>query len=95
MSFAVGDSVKFGIGLAPFDRWTSYDGMANAVVVAEKAGFVVPVAGESPRLIIIEKFDDQDADQVHEDNLEVLAIAGTLRGLLAGVDIRTGALDVL
>lgn len=28
-----------------------------------------------------------------EDNPEVLAIAGTLRGLLAGVDVTVGTLD--
>jgi quinol monooxygenase YgiN len=55
---------------------------------------VVSVDAEPPRLIIIEKFDDQDAYQAHEDNPEVLAIAGTLRGLLAGVDVKTGTLDV-
>jgi quinol monooxygenase YgiN len=54
---------------------------------------VVSVDAEPPRLIIVEKFDDQDAYQAHEDNPEVLAIAGTLRGLLAGVDIKTGTLD--
>jgi len=31
--------VKFGIGLAPLDRWASYDDMADAVAAAEKAGF--------------------------------------------------------
>jgi hypothetical protein len=36
----------------------------------------------------------QDAYQAHEDNPEVLAIAGTLRGLLAGLDVRVGILDV-
>lgn len=54
---------------------------------------VVSVDAEPPRLIIVEKFDDQDAYQAHEDNPEVLAIAGTLRGLLAGVDVTTGTLD--
>lgn len=37
---------------------------------------------------------DQDACQAHEDNPEVLAIVGTLRGLLAGVDVTVGILDV-
>ncbi len=37
---------------------------------------------------------DQDAYQAHEDNPEVLAVAGTLRGLLAGVDVTVGILDV-
>jgi quinol monooxygenase YgiN len=55
---------------------------------------VVSVDAEPPRLIIVEKFDDQDAYQAHEDNPDVLAIAGTLRGLLAGVDIKVGTLDV-
>jgi alkanesulfonate monooxygenase SsuD/methylene tetrahydromethanopterin reductase-like flavin-dependent oxidoreductase (luciferase family) len=54
--------VKFGIGLAPFDRWTSYDEMANAVVVAEKAGFdyvtlpdhiLIPEGPEQPRSGVI------------------------------------------
>jgi quinol monooxygenase YgiN len=54
---------------------------------------VVSVDAEPPRLIIIEKFDDQDAYQAHEDNPEVLAVAGTLRGLLAGVDIKAGTLE--
>ena len=54
---------------------------------------VVSVDAEPPRLIIVEKFDDQDAYQAHEDNPEVLAIASTLRGLLAGVDIKVGFLD--
>jgi quinol monooxygenase YgiN len=55
---------------------------------------VVAVDPEPPRLIIVEKFDDQDAYKAHEDNPEVLAIAGTLRGLLAGVDIKVGIMDV-
>jgi quinol monooxygenase YgiN len=55
---------------------------------------VVSVDAEPPRLIIVEKFDDQDAYQAHEDNPDVLAIAGTLRGLLAGVDIKVGTLDM-
>jgi quinol monooxygenase YgiN len=55
---------------------------------------VVWVDAEPPRLIIIEQFDDQDAYQAHENNPEVLGVAGTLRGLLAGVDIKVGTLDV-
>jgi quinol monooxygenase YgiN len=55
---------------------------------------VVSVDAEPPRLIIVEKFDDQDAYQAHEDNPDVLAIASTLRGLLAGVDVKVGTLDV-
>jgi len=55
---------------------------------------VVSVDAEPPRLIIVEKFDDQEAYQTHEDNPEVLAIAGPLRGLLAGVDVTAGILDV-
>jgi quinol monooxygenase YgiN len=87
--------VKFGIGLAPFGRWTSYDEMADAVAEPETGEFsVVSVDAEPPRLIIVEKFDDQDAYRAHEDNPEVLAVAGTLRGLLAGVDVTVGILDV-
>ena len=55
---------------------------------------MVSVDAEPPRVIIVEKFDDQDAYQAHEDNPEVLAVAGTLRGLLAGVDVTVGILDV-
>lgn len=55
---------------------------------------VVSVDAEPPRLVIVEKFDDQDAYQAHEDNPEVLAVAGTRRGLLAGVDVTVGILDV-
>jgi alkanesulfonate monooxygenase SsuD/methylene tetrahydromethanopterin reductase-like flavin-dependent oxidoreductase (luciferase family) len=31
--------VKFGVGLAPFDRWPRYDEMAEAVAFAEEVGF--------------------------------------------------------
>ena len=50
--------MKFGIGLAPFDRWASYDEMADAVAAAEKAGFdyvtlrdhiLIPEGPEQPR----------------------------------------------
>jgi probable F420-dependent oxidoreductase len=50
--------VKFGIGLAPFDRWASYEDMAEAVIMAERAGFdyvtlsdhiIVPEGDEQPR----------------------------------------------
>ena len=37
--------MKFGIGLAPFDRWTSYDEMADAVAAAEKADDLVVTSG--------------------------------------------------
>jgi quinol monooxygenase YgiN len=64
------------------------------VLIAEPGTREFSVVAEPPRLIIVEKFDDQDVYQAHEDNPEVLAIAGTLRGLLAGVDIKVGILDV-
>jgi alkanesulfonate monooxygenase SsuD/methylene tetrahydromethanopterin reductase-like flavin-dependent oxidoreductase (luciferase family) len=50
--------VRFWIGQAPFDRWTSYDEMAAAVAAAEKAGFdyvtlpdhiLIPEGPEQPR----------------------------------------------
>jgi alkanesulfonate monooxygenase SsuD/methylene tetrahydromethanopterin reductase-like flavin-dependent oxidoreductase (luciferase family) len=50
--------VKFGLGLAPFDRWSSYEEMADAVAAAEDAGFdyvtrpdhiIVPEGPEQPR----------------------------------------------
>jgi hypothetical protein len=36
---------------------------------------------------------DQISAAAMDDNPEVLAVAGTLRGLLAGVDVKTGILD--
>ncbi len=50
--------MRFGIGLAPLDRWQSYEDMAEAVVVAERVGFdyvtipdhvLVPQGPEQPR----------------------------------------------
>lgn len=50
--------MKFGFGLAPFDRWQGYEEMADAVAAAEQVGFdyvtvpdhvIVPVEGEQPR----------------------------------------------
>jgi probable F420-dependent oxidoreductase len=50
--------MKFGIGLAPFDRWGSWDDMSDAVVWAERAGFdyvtlpdhvILPEGPEKPR----------------------------------------------
>jgi probable F420-dependent oxidoreductase len=50
--------MKFGVGLAPFDRWDSYEDMAAAVLAAEQAGFayvtlpdhvIVPEGPEQPR----------------------------------------------
>ena len=46
------------------------------------------------RLIIVEKFNEIESLPAREDNPEVLAVAGTLRGLLAGVDVTVGILDV-
>jgi quinol monooxygenase YgiN len=54
---------------------------------------VVSVDAEPPRLIIVEKFDDRDAHRAHEDPPGVLAIAGTLRGFLAKVDVTVGIPD--
>jgi alkanesulfonate monooxygenase SsuD/methylene tetrahydromethanopterin reductase-like flavin-dependent oxidoreductase (luciferase family) len=54
--------VKFGFGLAPFDRWSSYEAMADAVAAAESAGFdyvtlpdhiIVPEGPERPRSGVI------------------------------------------
>jgi probable F420-dependent oxidoreductase len=50
--------MKFGIGLAPFDRWAGYEDMAAAVSAAERAGFsyvtlpdhvIVPEGPDQPR----------------------------------------------
>ncbi len=50
--------MKFGFGLAPFDRWNTYEEMADAVLVADRAGFdyvtlpdhiIVPEGPEQPR----------------------------------------------
>jgi probable F420-dependent oxidoreductase len=50
--------LKFGLGLAPFDRWNGYEEMADAVAAADGVGFdyvtlpdhiIVPEGPEQPR----------------------------------------------